>query len=433
MKPTLKKGYFGAARKKESQTIYRWPTLSQEKLFLSRDNELIWKKYCGFLDLSLEEFMVMQRLLLMEQIELTMSSKIGLTLIGDRKPNSIGEFRKIVPLTRYTNYQEFLDKKNENALSVKTYVWTHSSGITGRVKWVPYSLNILNSTANDTISALILSSANRKGEVLLNPGDKIAIDFLSADINEIVRLALYQRLTYRLINSRDDLEEMDIDERNRKILDKALKNGIQFMGTLPVMLTKISDDLARLGKDSHSLLRCHPLAVFRTLKAIFKSKLKKQPILPKDIWKVKGLICGGTDSSFYREKIYSGWGIYPLEVYMSSETSFMAMQGWNKKGMTFLPHSQFYEFIPEKELLKSENDKSYQPSTVLFSELEENQVYELVVTNFHGGPFLRYRIGDLIKVISLKDEETQVNLPQIVYFNRADNVYDQEKTQVEGV
>jgi hypothetical protein len=433
MNPALKKSSPGNTKRKESQTAPRWPALAQEQLFLSRDNDLIWKKYCGFLDLSVEEFMVMQRLLLMEQIELTMSSKIGLDLVGDRKPNSISEFRKTVPLTRYRDYQNYLDKKNGSALSVKTYVWVNSSGRTGPVKWAPYSLNMLNSLANDTISALILSSANKKGEVLLNPGDKIAIDFPLAGINDLVRLALYQRLTYRAASPKEEIENLEFEDRVSKMLAAALDSGIDYMGTLPVILAKISDDLGRKEKELYSVLKCHPSALFRILKAIINSKLKKHPVLPKDIWKVKGLICGGADCSFHRERVKSGWGVSPLEVYISTETSFMAMQGWNKKYLTFLPHSQFYEFIPENELIKSENDKEYQPSTVLFNELEENKVYELVVTNFHGGPFLRYRIGDLIKVVSLKDEEMKVNLPQVIFFNRTNDAYDPQKWQSETI
>jgi phenylacetate-coenzyme A ligase PaaK-like adenylate-forming protein len=207
-----------------------------------------------------------------------------------------------------------------------------------------------------------------------------------------------------------------------KILLHALDNGMDFVSSLPVVLAKIGDDLGNLSGEFKSYLKWHPLAAIRIFKAIIKSKMKKHPVLPKDIWKVKGIICGGTDFSFYREKIYTAWGINPLDIYLSTETGFMAMQGWNKKGLTFLPYSQFYEFIPEKELIKSENDKEYRPATVLFNELETNNVYELVVTNFHGGPFLRYRIGDLIKVVSTQDDEMRVNLPQIRFFNRTNPI-----------
>ena len=83
--------------------------------------------------------------------------------------------------------------------------------------------------------------------------------------------------------------------------------------------------------------------------------------------------------------------------------------------MIFIPYRNFYEFIPKnKEIDKEAVDNSYRPATVLMSELKENQIYELVVTNFHGGPFWRYRIGDYLKVISLKDIESGLKLPQFV-------------------
>jgi phenylacetate-coenzyme A ligase PaaK-like adenylate-forming protein len=155
-----------------------------------------------------------------------------------------------------------------------------------------------------------------------------------------------------------------------------------------------------------------------------KSKLMKRPMLPRDIWRVKGLVCGGTDTAIYRDKISYYWGVQPLDVYVSTETGFIAMQSWNKKGMSFVPYSNFYEFIPEEEWLKSRADKEYQPSTVLLDEVEEGKTYEIVITNFHGGAFLRYRIGDLVRITSLKDTETGINLPQMSFQSRADDVID---------
>ena len=47
-----------------------------ELLRQGRRNE-VWRKYCGFLDLSLEEFMEIQERLLMEQIDLLSKSELG--------------------------------------------------------------------------------------------------------------------------------------------------------------------------------------------------------------------------------------------------------------------------------------------------------------------------------------------------------------------
>jgi hypothetical protein len=99
------------------------------------------------------------------------------------------------------------------------------------------------------------------------------------------------------------------------------------------------------------------------------------------------------------------------------------MQGWNGKGMVFSPDIVFLEFIPLTEHLKSKVDPGYQPKTVLYNELDVG-VYEFVLTNFHGGALVRYRIGDLFEVISLGDEELGSQLPQLRFYSRADDVID---------
>jgi phenylacetate-coenzyme A ligase PaaK-like adenylate-forming protein len=39
-------------------------------------------------------------------------------------------------------------------------------------------------------------------------------------------------------------------------------------------------------------------------------------------------------------------------------------------------------------------------------------------------PFLRYRLGDLIKIVALEDEEAGIKLPQMVFESRADGLID---------
>jgi len=99
----------------------------------------------------------------------------------------------------------------------------------------------------------------------------------------------------------------------------------------------------------------------------------------------------------------------------------MAVQAWNLKGMTFYPENDFLEFITEEERKKEEDNPGYTPKTKLLSELEIG-VYELVITNFHGGIFTRYRPGDLFEVIAMRDEELNINLPQFNYYARASDV-----------
>jgi hypothetical protein len=81
-------------------------TTALELLREGRRDE-IWKKYCGFIDLGLEEFMEIQKRLLMEQIDLLSKCELGRKLLGDTVPTSVKEFLETVPLTTnevYTPY-----------------------------------------------------------------------------------------------------------------------------------------------------------------------------------------------------------------------------------------------------------------------------------------------------------------------------------------
>jgi phenylacetate-coenzyme A ligase PaaK-like adenylate-forming protein len=132
----------------------------------------------------------------------------------------------------------------------------------------------------------------------------------------------------------------------------------------------------------------------------------------------------GTDSVIYREKIKEMWGVYPLDVYGGTESLVVAMQAWDHSTMTFIPNLNFLEFIPEKEHMKWQLDNSYKPKTVLLDEVKPGENYEIVITNFHGGAMVRYRAGDMVRIVSLENSNTGVKLPQMVFERRADDLID---------
>ena len=135
--------------------------------------------------------------------------------------------------------------------------------------------------------------------------------------------------------------------------------------------------------------------------------------------------CAGTDTSLYRDRIVHYWGVEPFEQYASTETvGTAAVHAWNKRGLFFFPDVVFLEFIPEEEWARNREEPSYQPRTVLLNEVQPGQRYELVITSFDGGPFLRYRMHDLVRFLSLRDEEAEINLSPLVFAGRSDDLID---------
>ena len=92
--------------------------------------------------------------------------------------------------------------------------------------------------------------------------------------------------------------------------------------------------------------------------------------------------------------------------------------------MTFIPNLNFLEFIPEDEQLKWQMDRSYQPKTLLLDEVKAGENYEIVITNFHGGALMRYRIGDMVRITSLRNEKLGIEIPQMAFERRVDDFLD---------
>ncbi|MBI2857583.1 MAG: GH3 auxin-responsive promoter family protein [Chloroflexi bacterium] len=399
--------------------------LRHDPLFDKRHGSKIWLKYCGFLDLSLADFMVIQSSLLLDQLALASRCELGRKIMKGQKPQTLEEFRDLVPLTCYQDYPE-LPEKAVHTLPARPEVWARTSGRGGVAKWAPYTQASLERLANDTLAAFILSSARTKGDVRLGTGARVVLNLPPVPYTMGIMAAVAgRRMDYQAMPSLDQADRMEFQERIEQGFRMSLHRGADYAASIAIVLFKIGESFSDLGNSSKSSLAgLHPLAVMRLLRAKLRSKLAGRPLLPRDIWKMKGLVCGGTDVSILRDQIEHYWGVRPLDVYVATEAGFVATQAWNKKWMTLVPYSNFFEFIPFEECKKAEEDPGYRLRTVLLDELEPGKVYEIVLTNFHGGPFLRYRIGDLVRVKALRDEETGINLPQIVFESRADDIID---------
>jgi hypothetical protein len=164
----------------------------------------------------------------------------------------------------------------------------------------------------------------------------------------------------------------------------------------------------------------------RLVRGLIRSRLDGRTyLLPRDLWDVKCLGTGSTDTALFRSKIEEHWGRTPIEAYGATEaTGILSVQAWNAQGLTFFPDVDFLEFIPEAEHIRSRRHPTYQPELYLLDEVEAGERYELVITNYWGGIFTRYRVGDLIEIVSLGDEEIGTDLPQMTFYSRTDGIID---------
>ena len=400
-----------------------------ELLREGRKKEL-WERCCGFIDLSLEEFIAFQRRLLLEQIELLKNCELGQKVMRGVIPRSVEEFREKVPLTNYADYTPYLPEKREDALPLPPINWQRTSGRSSQhsFKWIPVTKRLADEMAPTFLAPLIFATCKDRGDIALVENEKFL--YLLAPppyaSGSWVRWGA-QEFPFIYLPPLEEAEAMPFRQRVEKGFELAFKEGVSIIFGISSILVAVGQQFSQGSnrKDINILsLLSQPSLCFRLGKALLKSKLDHRQMLPRDVWSVKGLIMGGTDASVYREKIKEMWGRYPLEIYGCTESLFVAMQTWDYEGMTFVPYMSFLEFVPESEYTKSKDDPSYQPRTVLLDEVKAGENYEVVLTNFHGGALVRYRIGDIIRITALRNEKLNIDIPQMVFFGRTDDIID---------
>ena len=146
--------------------------------------------------------------------------------------------------------------------------------------------------------------------------------------------------------------------------------------------------------------------------------------MPKDLFDLKGFMVAGTDNHCYKDELEELWGVRPMELFAGTEPSCIGTETWTRNGMYFFPDTCFYEFIPEAEMNKSMEDKSYQPKTYLMDEVLPGEKYEIVISVLKGGAFMRYRVGDVYRCVGLENNEDQTKIPRFKYVDRVADIID---------
>ncbi len=408
------------------------PTVKE--LLRTGRKEDLWQKCCGFLDLSIEQFMSIQKRLLLEQIELLNASIIGRKIFKGTIPQDVEEFRKRAPLTTYQDYCPELSEKRDDAMPIKPLLWQHTSGRSAEypfkwesIKWVPVTQRMCEELATILAGAAILASCKHKGDV---SAAKRGAKFIYAVAPRPYTSGTYAYIVTEEVEAismppLEVAEKLDIEERIELSFKQALSQGLDFYFGVSVALVAIGEKInQRMGTVNVKSVLSQPRALARLAKGLIKSKLAGRQLMPKDLWTVKGILGSGTDGTIFKNVIKDTWGRYPLDIYGSTEASVLATQTWDYDGMTFIPNMNFFEFIPEAEYEKWKENRSYIPRTVLLNEVRPNSKYELVISNFHGAPLIRYRTGDIIKITSLRNNKLNIELPQMEVEGRIDDVID---------
>ena len=247
--------------------------------------EAEWQRYCGFLDLSVGEFMGVQAAMLREQIDLVHATPLGRKLLKSRRPATLDEFRRIVPLTTYGDYMSLLSDGQDDSLGGGPLLWSHTTGAQAGFKWAPYTQRGLERLLDNLMGTFILAAADRRGEVKIAPGDRILYNTPERPyVSGLVTYGMRERFGFTGVLDPEVSEALDFRERIRLGFREALSKRVDIIVSMTSVLSKVGQGFAERSQSTkldRSMLR--PLALARLARAFIKRTVLRRPIAPYDL------------------------------------------------------------------------------------------------------------------------------------------------------
>ena len=383
--------------------------------------EWLWRKYCGFMELTVAEWQAIQDRLLEEQLELVAASPWRGRLEAAAL-EGVEAFRASAPLTVYEDYRGVFEARDAAALPVTPSAWAYTTGAGGQAKWAPYTARAVERLADSALAAFIAAAAREVGEVRVRGGERVLYNVAPPPyLAGLMARALTERFGLRPVPPLEVGERLEFHQRIEAGFREALCTGVDVVCSLSSVLVRMGEYFLERTRAAGRGPRWHPAALGRVAWGRLVSGLHRRPLLPRDLWRARAILGWGLDTSVYRQQIATYWGREPYEFYACTEAGVTALQALDGEGLVPLPYTAFLEFLPEEEGQRATLQPGYRPETLLLAEGAPGQRYELVRTSLYGMPFQRYRTGHLLRVVRGAEGG---RVPRLVQVGRSDSIVD---------
>ena len=187
---------------------------------------------CGFISLTLEQFMAIQNRLLLEQIGALNRCSLGIKIMRGAKPQTIAEFREQVPLTTYADYCPELLEKREELLPAKPSLWVRTSGKSGEYscKWVPITPAFSHALSTVLYGIGIFSGCKEWGDVsALSERPRLVYTVAPRPYTSgALAYILGEQTTLDYLPPMEEAESLDFEERIKLGFAQALNEGLDY-------------------------------------------------------------------------------------------------------------------------------------------------------------------------------------------------------------
>ncbi|MEB3231957.1 MAG: GH3 auxin-responsive promoter family protein [Leptolyngbyaceae bacterium] len=343
--------------------------------------------------------------------------------------HTIDQFRARIPVRPYSAFAPYTERMangEPNVLVSDPLIYFNiSSGSTGQKKLIPVtkrSRQVLSRTSRAAMGFVIgagMREHRPPGKMLLplsvNAYGQTPSGIAYAPVSTS-DLRLMDVLSRQVLSSPFDVFKIaDTDTRYYICLLFALRNeNLRVIAaTFPVLALQLCFFLENHSESLIHDIKTGELASWLKLPPDLYTKIKRQcpayprraktlqhllehhgRLTPKIAWQQLSFLVtarGGT-SNFYFERFPEYFGTTPIfgGTYACAEGVLGVHRDFNTDSVLPALDSAFIEFIPEDQWHQDN------PKTLLPQEVEVNQHYRIVFTNYSG--FYRYDLGDIVKI-----------------------------------
>jgi len=286
---------------------------------------------------------------------------------------------------------------------------TKTSGTVSEPKWVVHGSPFWENFRRDVTTTALFACSDRWGQTKFRVGDK-GFNFTPS--------APYlsgwgRKASQGIVEDVPPVEVMDNIPDSRRRFFVALEylekgHSVNLVGGIApsvyLMCEYFSEPESLFEEYYHSMNVS--LAKLNLLERWVQAKLSKRSKDLTEFFQLKGLMIGGVDTELYHDYLKAKFGIDPLCIYGATELG-LPMFGSPESKMDLLPNlrSCYLEFRDEDGTLEK------------VSEIRQTKVYDLVATSF-GGAFVRYDMGDMIRVDDIRDD----GMPILSFWGRKKDI-----------
>jgi hypothetical protein len=396
----------------------------------------LWKEYCGFYEKPFSVQLEANEALLKEHL-----GRWGQTAQAKALcPNGYASIEDI-PVTTYDDY-EFLGQFRSGIEKLEKEVprmpgelcWdyydrigraasepyrdcivgefafaTKTSGTVSEPKWAVHGSLFWENFRRDVIATTLFACSDRWGQTKFRVGDKgfnftPSAPFLSG---------WGRKASQGVAEDVPPVEIMDNIPDSRRRFFVALEylekgHSVNLVGGIAPSVYLMCEYFSKpesLFEEYYHSMNVSP-AKLHLLQRWIQAKLSKRSKDLTEFFQLKGLMIGGVDTELYHDYLKAKLGIDPLCIYGATELG-LPMFGSPDSKMNLLPNlrSCYLEFRDENGELKK------------MSEIRQTKVYDVVATSF-GGIFVRYDIGDMIRVDDIRDD----GMPVLSFWGRKNDI-----------